>query len=191
MPPSPRIALPSRLARLVALAAPALCLVVSACTRDPAGPPADPNAPLQLDATRYVAAVPTGGTDRRRAFQVIVRLVNRTGDTLFLANCFPSSTTPMFGVHMAEASSGQASAYAQVYGCTGHSNQLPVAPGTVRVDTLTVRGPNTYDGRTGQHFGVLEGLMRLSYGVQTCRGDGACRVARDATQSSPFLVVTD
>lgn len=120
---------------------------------------------------------------RQFGFTIIARFANNSDREAYLARCYPDSPSPEFGVVMTE---GGESAYGTVLACVGHDRQLVIEPGAVRVDTLRIRGPNKSE-MTGEPIGAFEGRMSLAYEVQTCPGDGACRV-RDAGRSRPFLV---
>jgi hypothetical protein len=69
----------------------------------------------------------------------------------------------------------------------GHDQQFEILPGAVRVDTLDVDGPNVFDGRTHEPYGVKEGTFRLYFDVTVARGDGA--PAPDAQRFSNAFVV--
>ncbi|MGB3544700.1 hypothetical protein [Rubrivirga sp.] len=86
-------------------------------------------------------------------------------------------------------SGGWGSAYSGVIMGGGHDRQIAVGAGETRVDTFRLRGPNAWDGRTGEAFGRLEGEMRLVYLPQGCRGDGACRLPDSLAISNVFEVV--
>ncbi len=163
--------------------------VVSGCgagldivTSDPA------NYLLSTDRASYTAVVAgTIGSQPQYGFTVITAFTNRAKRMVYLARCAPSSPTPMFSVEMVGSAEPPGPAYNGVWACTGHDQQIPVAAGATRSDTLFLVGPNSFDGATGQPIGALTGAMRLRYTVQTCQGDGAC-VVQDAGNSNSFAV---
>lgn len=107
---------------------------------------------------------------------------------MFLARCFPSTPIPIYSVGPADLSSPVRSAYSPVWACVGHDQQIEVAPGSERVDTLTIVGPHGRDHATREPIGTLMGSMRLLYQVRTCRGDTLACVIPDAGISAPFTV---
>lgn len=143
---------------------------------------------LTTDSSDYTAAYLGGdGPYRRHGFRVVARFENHTLRTLFLARCFPDTPGPIFGIRVDDVGIAWGSAYSPVWACVGHENQIAVPPLQSRTDTLFIQGPTGFDGRTGQYFGTLTGRMRLAYEVQTCRGDGECRL-EGAGVSQPFTV---
>ena len=176
------------------LAAFGLGLAVAACS-DPAAPGLSAGilsgrngAALTTDSSEYTATYIGGdGPYRSHGFRVVARFENQTLRTLYLARCFPDTPVPIFGVQLEGAGDSWGSAYNPAWACVGHDNQIVVPPAQSRTDTLLIRGPTAFDGRTGQHFGTLTGRMRLVYQVQTCRGDGECRL-EGAAVSAPFSV---
>ena len=159
------------------------------CAQRPERAPDAKAAHFALDSASYVAASSGVGQLEGAEFRVIARFRNPTTDTLYLARCYPDSKHPVYGV-VAVDSGGPESAYGPFWACVGHDRQFAVAPGVYRIDTLLISGPNAWDGRTKVARGVLEGRFRLYYEVQTCRGDGACRVLpeRGLGLSTPFVV---
>lgn len=148
--------------------------------------PVDRAITLSIDQTRYAPELLGGtGNDRRFAFSVVARFANGSRDTVYLARCFPSSPGPIFGVAMERTT--RASAFDGAWACVGHDQQHAIAPNTVRTDTLRLFGPGARSGVSGEILGELSGRMFLSYEVQRCRGDGACRLPK-AAQSSVFVV---
>lgn len=67
---------------------------------------------------------------------------------------------------------------------------MPILPGTTRVDTLQLSGPNVWTGPDDQPVGVLTGRFRISYAAQSCRGDGSCPLADSLRYSNAFTVRT-
>lgn len=163
-------------------------LAVAACTNTPAtGKHLSPGH-FVVDSGVYTA---TGGRSPSGTWQftVVARFTNPTTDTLYLARCMPESPQPRYQVDPADLLPERA-AYSPVWACVGHDRQFGLAPGQSRTDTIVLTGPNIWDGRSGAPEGRFEGSFRLSYHLQACRGDGACRLAgSDALrQSLPFRV---
>jgi len=144
---------------------------------------------LRTDADAYVARYEGGeGSYRQYGFTVVARVENRGGSSVYLARCYPDSRQPIYGVSLVEPGDRWGAAYNAAWACVGHDRQIRLRPGEARTDTLHLRGPNAFDGRTGEPFGSLVGRMQLHYEVQTCRGDGACRLGEDAGASNVFTV---
>jgi len=144
---------------------------------------------LRTAHTSYVARYEgSEGLHRQYGFTLVARIENRGGTAVYLARCYPDTPYPIYGVELVDGEDPVGAAYSRVWACVGHDRQIRVDPGEVRTDTLHIRGPNTFDGRTGQPFGSLVGRMRLRYEVQTCPGDGACRVGGGAGASNVFTI---
>lgn len=118
-------------------------------------------------------------------FVVIVRTQNIGRRNLFLSHCTPGSNHPTYGVAMADDTLSR-SAYSPIWACVGSGSQPELAAGTSRVDTIGLSGPSerTHDGNP---VGRLSGPMRIYFGIQSCRGDGACGV-KGAGASNVFNV---
>jgi hypothetical protein len=165
---------------------------LSAACRSPAGLESDnlgsvPDGAFTTDATGYVA-VRIPGQPRYR-FTVITRYENRGVVTLYLGRCFPNSPQPLFGAALATPGTGE-SAYATIWACVGHDKQFAIEPGEVRLDTLQVEGPNSFDGRTHEPFGVTEGDFRLYFDVRLNAGDGGPDAPDALKLSNAFRVRT-
>ncbi len=147
--------------------------------------PMEKQLELTTDRASYIAES-LGGIGRNRdfAFTIIARFANNSDKTVYLARCDPRSPYPMFGIGM--TAEGE-SAYDGAWACVGHSKQFVVPPGHARIDTLSIRGPTARAGYTGEPIGAFSGTMRLSYEVQTCPGDGECRL-KGAGRSAAFEV---
>lgn len=157
------------------------------------GPADDPIArsgePLQTDRLLYDARLVEGeGNFERYGFDVVVRFTNSTDQPLYLQRCYPDSRTPIYGVSPADAGAGVESAYDAVWACVGHDRQFVVGPGAARLDTLHILGPNSWDGRTHESRGALEGRFRLTYDIQVCGGASYCPAPRSASMSNAFDV---
>jgi len=146
-----------------------------------------PDGAFTTDATGYVA-VRIPGQERYR-FTVISRFQNRGAATLYLGRCFPNSPQPLFGANLATPTP-EGSAYSGIFGCVGHDKQFAIQPGGVRFDTLQVEGPNAFDGRTHEPFGVTNGDFRLYFDVRLAPGDGAPSAPDSLHLSNTFRVRT-
>ena len=170
-----------------------LLLAVGGCSLvgEPA-PEREVGAPVQTDALVYTAEhVGGGGAYREYGFDLVARFTNPTGETVYLGRAYPDQPRPDYGVVLVGGDDDWGSAYSGVVAGVGHDRQIAVAPGETRVDTLRLRGPNAWDGRTGERFGRLEGDVRLVYSPQGCRGDGACRLPDSRATSNAFRVVLE
>ena len=149
-----------------------------------------PDDAFTTDATGYVAREfeRLWGQPRYR-FTVVSRFVNRGPLPLFLGRCYPDSTKPTFSVVLADMSPTE-SAYSGAWACVGHDRQFVVAPGSVRVDTVEVQGPNMFDGMTHRPFGITEGAFRLYFDVRLAPGDGAPSAPMHLRVSNAFIVRT-
>lgn len=177
--------------RSIALAA--LICTTAGCSDAPTGSPAadllaNDDANFTTDRAVYTATADRSIAYTRYKFQLTARFTNNTSQTVFLSRCYPNSGTPIFGVQLLDQTDTWGSAYDMAWACVGHDVQFEVAPGATRIDTYEITGPNAFDGVTGRPFGVLTGRMRLVYGVQGCRGDGACGLTSMMGQSAPFEV---
>jgi len=177
----------------IALAA--LTCTTVACSDAPTEPSlsaelvANDDGNFTTDRTVYTATSDRSVGYTRYTFQLTARFTNNTNQPEYLSRCYPNSASPTFGVELLDpAADTWGSAYDMAWACVGHDAQFEVAPGTTRVDTYEVSGPNAFDGVTHRPFGTLTGRMRLVYGVQGCRGDGACRLTSSIGQSTPFEV---
>lgn len=123
---------------------------------------------------------------RSYSFRAIVKTTNRGDEEIYLARCSPQSREPIYGVEHLEPIDEWGSAYNPAWACVGHDNQFELQPGDTRTDTILLTGPNAANGITKEPYGRLDGIMRISYEVQGCRGDGACQGGR--VHSNPFRV---
>ncbi len=166
-------------------------LALSGCTSgsgDPTGPEGG-NLRLSLDRASYTSAPLAGpGIFLTHGFTLIATFTNQGATPVYLARCFPDTPIPIYSVRMVDSpDDALGSAYSPVWACVGHDQQILVAPGSTRTDTLLMAGPNGTVGVTHQPLGALSGSMRLSYQVQSCPGDGQCPI-REAGLSPPFSV---
>jgi hypothetical protein len=148
-----------------------------------------PDGAFTTDATGYVA-LPIGqyfGHDRY-SFTIVARFENRGATPLYIARCFPTSPSPIFGVTRTDLL-GKTSGFNTTWGCVGVSHMIAVAPGAYQVDTLTMTGPNLFDGVTHEPLnGPLEGRYRLSYDVRVSDGETAPAAPFGAGSSNEFVV---
>jgi len=104
--------------------------------------PARRGEPLQTDELEYLAAKGAQlGAGFEWAFQLVTEYTNPTSDSLFLDNCNPDGTRPVFGVLASSGDVDTESAFDPVWACGGHDQQLAIAPGETRTDTLEMMGP--------------------------------------------------
>ena len=107
-------------------------------------------------------------------FVVIVRTQNVGRRNLFLSHCTPGSNHPTYGVVMADDTLSE-SAYSPIWACVGSDLQPELPAGTSRVDTIALSGPSVVSN-DGNSVGRFSGPMKIYFGIQSCRGDGACPV---------------
>jgi hypothetical protein len=167
------------------------CLLPS---HSPALKPSEHGAILTTDAKSYVAIGNGASFEQSFHFLVVSRFENHSEDTMFLERCYPNSAQPLFSVvdvdSAAKVAPDDRPAYSQMWACVGHDKQIEVAPGTVRIDTLRVDGPNTFNGHTGVGYGKLEGIFRLCFVARRGRGERAPYVPYSERVSNPFTVRT-
>lgn len=126
---------------------------------------------ITTDSRAYVAICAEGGSFAC-TFTLEANYHNRTDRPVYLQRCYPDSAYPIYEVPTLVG--GKASAYSPNFACVGHDRHLEVLPGEVRTDVLTISGPWSRDGVTGEPFGIFEGAFQLWYDVRACAGDGAC-----------------
>lgn len=163
--------------------------LATSCLRSPVAPSG--GTVLVTDRNRYSATYESGAdTYRIYGFSVVAQFLNATDAPVYLARCYPTSPHPIYGVVTISGDPAPISGYDPNYACVGHDQQVVVAPGALRTDTLHLTGPNAFDGITKQPYGVLAGQMRLLYQVSACPGDGGCAGTSPARQlSNTFEVV--
>jgi len=148
-------------------------------------------SPLQVDQSEYHAACAKGkGAACRYTFTLVARYENQTGRPLYLSYCPPRYRTPRYRIP-AIGDTTQDSGYDRAWFCVGHDDPIVMAPGTTRVDTLRVEGPNVLDGHTNAPQGMLDGEFRLVYEVGTCHDEGVvrCLLPLEERSSGVFRVV--
>jgi hypothetical protein len=146
---------------------------------------------LQTDLTRYQARATERIYDSPvYAFKVVALFRNRSSRAVFLSTCRPDALQPKYDVVLAKGPSAHESfaAYSLAWAGVGHDRQLEVRPGATRIDTLTLHGPTSWDGRTKQPLGAVEGSFHLVFGVHNCRGTSQCEVSVVPISSNEFRV---
>jgi hypothetical protein len=181
--------LPIRPASVTAMLATA-ALAVTSCSPDmpqlslPSrdGPAFTGPAPtLTADQAIYIAVGDSVmSRERQYRFTVIATLQNNGDQTLYLSTC--GSESPVY-----EIESANESAYSPIWACSGDAG-TPLPGHSMRVDTLHVVGPSSFDGHTGKGFGSLSGTITLTYELGTCTEASACRNGSIAAASDPFTV---
>jgi hypothetical protein len=168
-------------APLVVLLSGAAAATVLSCHEVPTAPVA---VSLQLDRETYVGVpIDTAG---RYAFRLVVQYHNGTSAPIYFARCTPSDVSPVYGVPTTDRARG--SGWDVAWACT-NAPVLEFLPGTVRTDSLLIRGPNAYNGITHEPLGVLAGSFRLEYQTYQCAEDTpACLQAGPRVASAPFQV---
>jgi hypothetical protein len=150
--------------------------------------PAQPY-PIQTDSAAYTAVCEGERLHYGRcAFTIVARFANATEDSVFLQRSYPDQPAPNFSV----SSDTTRSAYVGVGMGVGHDNQIAVAPGASRIDTLRVSGPSMWSSE-GVPDGGFRGSMRLTYMGQSCQSEGGLDCARPNVPilSNKFQVRTD
>lgn len=155
-------------------------------------PGAESGGVILTDQGSYVARYQQGeGSYRMYGFTLVARFQNTGGEPVYLERCYPDSPVPVFGVERVGGAGGANSGYDPVWACVGHDSQIVVQPGETRVDTFRIRGPNSWDGRTGTPSGSLDGSFRLVYQAGSCRDVFRCQLPRKARSSNAFQVRVD
>jgi hypothetical protein len=125
--------------------------------------PGDAALVVTTDKTSYVAE--QVGLDERYLeyeFQLVATVENVGTGTAILQRCRGDESWPIYGIEMLDAPDPWGTAFDPVgWDCAGHDRHIRLDPGEARQFTYTIRGPNAWDGRTGEAFGALEGEMRL------------------------------
>lgn len=148
--------------------------------------------PLTTDSIRYTALPTDKVWTPVYTFRVVATFHNRSGIPVYLDRCYPTSRHPTYAVIPAAADNvlnpREEAAYNIAWACVGHEQPIEVSPGTARTDTLLLRGPNSWDGRTHKPFGATEGRFQIVYGVKSCRGEEGCTLPVDRGLSNAFEV---
>lgn len=148
--------------------------------------PTPSDGSLKTDRDVYTASCQGEGYDKRCQFTLVMTYTNQTDATVYFDHCYPDSTYPIFFIR---GLTKEESAYDAVWACVGHDRSVKVPAGEERVDALKISGPNAWDGRTGEPFGVLEGRLQISYPAYTCADeDTACSLPSEVATSNLFEV---
>jgi hypothetical protein len=110
------------------------------------------------------------------AFPLVARLENRTERPVLLKRSCRGQALPQYEIRAAEE--GLESAYDPVWVCA-EIRPIPVIvvqPGEVRIDSVNIEGPATWDGLTKQPYGALSGRFRLVYEISACDVPRDCHV---------------
>lgn len=118
---------------------------------------------LTTDSSSYTAS-PIGYS--QVAVRIITKYRNPTNAPIELERCLPDTPYPTYNVELVAPNDPQGAGYNPDWACGGPDKQIIVAPGDVRTDTLTLRGPSAFDNNLGKYLGVLEGTFRVAYGGQ-------------------------
>lgn len=149
-------------------------------------------APIQTDAVWYTAVPgPSQGTYQPYTFDLMARFTNQTDATVYLERGFPDQPQPDYSIRLVSGDSQQTSAFNTILTGVSHDQQIAVAPGETRTDTLRLGGPTSWDGRTGEAFGELEGVMELAYFARACQRERPCATPITGAVSDVFEVVLD
>jgi len=148
--------------------------------------PLPSNGSLKTDRSTYTASCRGEGYYKRCHFTLVMTYTNQTDATIYFDHCYPDDTYPIYFIR---GLTRQESAYSGVWGCTGHDRSVKVLPGEKRVATLEISGPNAWDGRTGEPFGVLEGRLQVYHTAYTCADElAACSLPDEVATSNLFEV---
>ncbi len=146
--------------------------------------------PFRTDRASYAAVVESSwGNWTTYGFDVVTSFTNVTGDTLLLARCMPTDTHPMYAVFQLEPAGGT-SGYDPTWACVGGVSPIVVAPGEVRVDSLHLAGPVSFDETTNRAIGSSAGTYAIGFQL-SCAPAGSCTIADSQSTSTPFTVTHD
>ena len=141
---------------------------------------------LKTDRDVYIPDCQGEGYNKHCSFTLVMTYTNQTDTTIYFDHCYPDSTYPIYSIR---GLTKEESAYSGAWACTGHDRYVKVLPGEKRVDTLGISGPNAWDGKTGEPFGVLEGRLQVYYAAYTCADEfAACSLPDEAATSNLFEV---
>lgn len=146
------------------------------------------NLVFRTNQTSYTAQLEENLPRAIYGFTLIARLENSSGRPVYLNRCETDSPEPIYGLRLIDADPAKQSGYSRVYACASHSSPIVVESGTVRMDTLHVQGPSSWQHNSNEPIGELEGMFRLRYAVQTCRSGDGCELPDSLSQSNEFEV---
>ena len=166
---------------------------IESLARAPAGwsapPAADSLYVLRVDRSEYLARPPIPRRDRGTyTFTLVATFRNSGTGPVNLEHCQGYRTYGIELVGPLPLRERPRAAYSPAWNCAGSDNKLSVEPGETRVDTIRLWGPTSWDGRTRQPRGVLDGTFRLAYTLDGCPVGVACRTPY--IRSQPFDVIT-
>lgn len=123
-------------------------------------------------------------------FEAVTSFTNVTADTLFLERCMPADRHPIYAV-IQVAPAGETSGYSPAWACTGGTPPIAVAPGAVRLDSLRLTGPTSFDETTGKPIGATTGTFAIRFQVFGCSQHAPCPVGDTLSTSTSFTVAHD
>jgi hypothetical protein len=142
---------------------------------------------LRTDGAAYSARLIGGeGSYRTYAFTLVAQFTNRMPESVYLERCYPDTPYPVYGI--GSGAGGPAAAYDPAWACVAHGVPIVVPAGDTRIDSLSISGPNAWDGRTGEPLGDLVGSFRLSYRVGTCPAISSCELPGRFRESNQFEI---
>lgn len=155
----------------------------------PVGVP--PRGVLTTDSLGYTARVIGQFHGHNRySFRVITRYENTTALPAIMLRCDAGNKSPMYSVTRTDGDPTSA-AYNPGWACTSGNPLIVVAPGEVRIDTLVLQGPSSFDDNNNYEptRPATQGRFRLSYGVGwNCPPEGACPTPDSLSLSNEFVV---
>lgn len=146
------------------------------------------NLVMRTDQSVYTAQLEENLPPAIYGFKIIATFENSTDQTIYLSRCDPDSPQPIHGVKLLDAEEFDRSGYSGFYACAGHNHPISVRSGSVRIDTLHISGPNSWNHFTKESSGILKGKFQLGYDVQTCRSGDGCDLPDSLSQSNEFEV---
>lgn len=143
---------------------------------------------ITTDKNMYIAVKDLEEELPTYEFQLISEFENRSGRTLYLAICGPSSVKPIYHLELTSRDESELSGYDPFYACSGHFDPIIIESGETRTDTFQVKGPTAWQSGTNEPIGVLDGNFRLVYDALTCARGEACEVPDSLAWSNEFEV---
>ncbi len=143
---------------------------------------------LQTDQTAYTAQQDPEEEWPTYSFTLVAQFENRSGRTLYLATCNPSSVHPIHSLKLMDKESSTHSEYSGINSCSGNHDPIIIDAGSVRTDTLQITGPGAWEPGTHEPIGTLEGSFRLVYEARTCAFGDGCVIPDSLSWSNEFEV---
>ena len=169
-----------------------LCLIsCSILNEDSSNEITSDNLIFRTDKKLYKAELLENLPPEIYGFTLIARFENNTGKDLFLNRCDVDSPHPRYMFKLnptVEIDRSQTPAYNLFFACPGHHNPISVKSGTVRIDTLNVIAPQSWDHATREPLGLFEGTFQLLYDVWTCKTGAGCDLPDSLSLSNEFEV---